>query len=141
MLSMNAPATLADAVAQATERYVAHNPASGARFAAATASMPGGNTRTSLFHDPFPLCMASGAGCRVIDVDGHRYIDFLGEFTAGLFGHSPEPLKQAIRDALDVGINLSSHNQLEGQLAELIRARFASMELLRFTNSGTEANL
>src|SRR5581483_4773428 len=42
---------------------------------------------------------------------------------------------------LEDGINLSSHNRLEGELAALIRARFASMELLRFTNSGTEANL
>ena len=103
--------------------------------------MPGGNTRTSLFHDPFPLCMTQGSGCRLVDADGHEYIDFLGEFTAGIFGHSPEPLKAAIRTALDSGINLSSHNQLEGELAALIRARFASMDLLRFTNSGTEANL
>jgi len=141
MQLLNRPATLDEAVAQARERYVARNPQSRARHEAAAASMPGGNTRTSLFHEPFPLCMASGSGCRLVDVDGHAYIDFLGEFTAGIFGHSPAPLQQAIRDALEDGINLSSHNALEGELAALIRGRFASMELLRFTNSGTEANL
>jgi len=141
MQLLNRPANLGEAVAQARARYLARNPQSRARHEAAAASMPGGNTRTSLFHEPFPLCMATGTGCRLVDVDGHEYIDFLGEFTAGLFGHSPEPLKQAIRAALDDGINLSSHNALEGELAALIRARFASMALLRFTNSGTEANL
>jgi glutamate-1-semialdehyde 2,1-aminomutase len=141
MKSTNRSAKLAEAVARATDRYVQRNPESRTRFAAAAVAMPGGNTRSSLFHDPFPLCMASGSGCRLRDVDGHEYIDFLGEFTAGIFGHSPEPLKAAIRAALDGGINLSSHNPLEGELAGLIRARFASMELLRFTNSGTEANL
>lgn len=140
-LSADRPAALADAVAQARDRYVERNPESRARFMVAAASMPGGNTRSSLFHDPFPLCMMSGSGCRLTDADGHEYIDFLGEFTAGIFGHSPQPLKDAIHAALDDGINLSSHNRLEGELAALIRARFASMELLRFTNSGTEANL
>ncbi|MGL1456382.1 aminotransferase class III-fold pyridoxal phosphate-dependent enzyme, partial [Vibrio parahaemolyticus] len=83
-------------------------------------AMPGGNTRTSLFHDPFPLCMVRGQGARLTDADGHEYIDFLGEFTAGIFGHSPAPLKQAIVAALDDGINLSGHNRLEAELAALI---------------------
>ncbi|SFI49510.1 glutamate-1-semialdehyde 2,1-aminomutase [Bosea sp. OK403] len=129
------------ALAEAREDYVRRNPESRARFMAAAESMPGGNTRTSLFYDPFPLCMLRGEGCRLTDADGHEYLDFLGEFTAGIFGHSPEVLKQAIRAALDDGINLSSHNAIEGKLAQRICARFPSMDLLRFTNSGTEANL
>ncbi|POR48623.1 aspartate aminotransferase family protein [Bosea psychrotolerans] len=129
------------ALVEAREDYVRRNPESRARFMAAAESMPGGNTRTSLFYDPFPLCMLRGEGCRLTDADGHEYLDFLGEFTAGIFGHSPEVLKQAIRSALDDGINLSSHNAIEGKLAERICARFPSMDLLRFTNSGTEANL
>jgi glutamate-1-semialdehyde 2,1-aminomutase len=68
-------------------------------------------------------------------------VDFLGEFTAGIYGHSPPLVKDAIRTALEEGLNLSAHNRGEGRLAELICARFASMQLVRFTNSGTEANL
>ncbi len=128
-------------LAAATDDYVARNPASRAQHDRAATAMPGGNTRTSLFHDPFPLCMVRGQGARLTDADGHEYIDFLGEFTAGIFGHSPAPLKQAIAAALDEGINLSGHNRLEAELAALICARFPSMDLLRFTNSGTEANL
>ncbi len=129
------------ALAAAAEDYVARNPASLAQHERAATALPGGNTRTSLFHDPFPLCMVRGQGARLTDADGHDYIDFLGEFTAGIFGHSPGPLKQAIAGALEHGINLSGHNRLEGELAALICARFPSMDLLRFTNSGTEANL
>lgn len=129
------------ALATAAEEYIARNPESRDQHARAAAVMPGGNTRTSLFHDPFPLCMVRGQGARLTDADGHEYVDFLGEFTAGIFGHSPPALKQAIAAALEDGINLSSHNRLEAELAALVCARFPSMDSLRFTNSGTEANL
>lgn len=132
---------LDQALAVAAADYLARNPESRAQHERAAAAMPGGNTRSSLFHDPFPLCMVRGEGARLTDADGHGYIDFLGEFTAGIFGHSPGPLKQAITAALEDGINLSSHNRLEAELAAAICARFPSMDALRFTNSGTEANL
>ncbi|MDT4926344.1 MAG: glutamate-semialdehyde -aminomutase, partial [Pseudonocardiales bacterium] len=43
--------------------------------------LPGGNTRTTLFFAPFPITMQGGAGCTLTDVDGHDYIDLLGEYT------------------------------------------------------------
>jgi glutamate-1-semialdehyde 2,1-aminomutase len=103
--------------------------------------MPGGNTRTILFFDPFPLCMVRGEGCYLFDADGHRYVDLLGEYTAGIFGHSNPVIRAAINDALNDGLSLSAHNPAEIRLANLIRDRYVSMELVRFTNSGTEANL
>ena len=48
---------------------------------------------------------------------------------------------RAIRGALDRGISYGGTNDLEHQLAELLCARFPALELVRFTNSGTEANL
>ena len=45
--------------------------------------MPGGNTRSAIHVDPFPLTMARGEGARLWDIDGHEYVDFLSEFTAG----------------------------------------------------------
>ena len=65
----------------------------------------------------------------------------LGEFTAGLYGHSHPVILDAVRGALDRGISYGGTNELEHQLAELLCARFPAMELVRFTNSGTEANL
>lgn len=133
--------TLDAALAEVRERYVAANPASLAAHVLAAAVMPGGNTRTVLFHTPFPLAMARGAGCRLWDADGHEYVDFLGEYTAGLYGHSNPVIRAALDGALDSGWNLGGHGVMEARLARLIVDRFPSIDLVRFTNSGTEANL
>ena len=80
--------SLAAALEEARERYVAANPKSRARHAAAKAVMPGGNTRSVLHYDPVPVAFVEGRGARLRDADGHDYVDFLGEDTAGLYGHS-----------------------------------------------------
>jgi len=146
MLAMNdhiasRSSALDDALAQATERYRARNPASERLLAEAADALPAGNTRSVLFHAPFPLAMTRGEGCHLWDADGHRMLDALGEFTAGLYGHSDPVIREAIIGALDHGLNLSSHTPREGLLAHEIQRRFPGMALLRFTNSGTEANL
>ena len=135
------PEALTAALADCEAAYRRRNPRSAELAAAAAEVMPGGNTRISLWFDPFPLYMVLGAGARLRDADGHDYVDFLGEFTSGIAGHSPEPLKRAIREALERGVNLSAHNELEAELAREIAARIPSMAQIRFTNSGTEANL
>lgn len=129
------------ALAEARESYAAQRPKSAAIHSTARTLMPGGNTRTVLFYTPFPTAMARGEGCRLWDVDGREYLDLLGEYTAGLFGHSERRILDAVKDALDRGINLAAVGEKEGQLASLIAGRFPSIELVRFTNSGTEANL
>ena len=133
--------TLDAALAAAVERYVARTPESRARFDVAQGSLAGGNTRSVLFYAPYPLTIARGRGSMLWDADGNEYNDFLGEYTAGLYGHSHPVIRAAIDRALDDGINLSGHNLLEGRLAELVLERMPSIERLRFTNSGTEANL
>lgn len=134
-------ASIADAVAAAAAGYAQRNPKSELQFQRATQVMPGGNTRSVLFYAPFPLAIARGEGCRLWDADGHEYLDFIAEFTAGIFGHSNPVIRRAIDRALDGGINLSGHNLLESDLAKLICDRFPSLDVVRFTNSGTEANL
>ena len=132
---------LIDTLEAARARYRERNPASERQLAQAATVMPGGNTRSVLFHAPFPLTMVRGEGARLWDADGHRYLDALGEFTAGLYGHSNAAIRQAIVDALADGVSLSSHNRREVALAAEIQRRFPSMALMRFTNSGTEASL
>ena len=133
--------TLDEALAASIERYVAAHPASARQLERAAEVLPGGNTRSVLFQQPFPLTMLRGEGCWLWDADGHRLLDALGEFTAGLYGHSPAPIQQAIVAALQGGLNLSSHTPREQALASELAQRFPSMPLMRFTNSGTEANL
>lgn len=134
-------AALDQALAAAIERYRARHPASARQLDIAAEVLPGGNTRSVLYQSPFPLVMVRGQGCRLWDADGHELLDALGEFTAGLYGHSAAPIREAIVAALDGGIGLSSHTLREVELAREIRQRFPAMQLLRFTNSGTEANL
>jgi glutamate-1-semialdehyde 2,1-aminomutase len=132
---------LASALAEAEAQYKARHPKSAARQAEAAQHMPGGNTRTVLYYSPFPLAWASGHSNRLTDVDGREYLDLLGEFSAGLYGHSNTVIQTAIKKAVDDGTVLGGPNQYEARLAAAIRARFPSIELVRFTNSGTEANL
>ena len=139
--SDTAASPLDAALAQAIALYRQRNPTSARLLAEASEVMPGGNTRSVLFYEPFPLAMARGEECYLWDADGHRYIDALGEFTAGLYGHSNAIIRQAIVDTLQDGLSLSSHTAREGALAREIQRRFPNLELLRFTNSGTEANL
>src|SRR5215831_10115846 len=129
------------ALAEAEELYRARNPRSLAQHREACEAMPGGNTRSAIHVDPFPLTMVRGEGARLWDLDGHVYVDFLSEFTAGIFGHSHPAIRRAIEQALEGGLNFGARNAAEAQFAAAICARFPSIELVRFTNSGTEANL
>ena len=139
--SLPANIDLKAALAEAEEHYRARNPKSLAQHRAACAALPGGNTRSAIHVDPFPLTMVRGEGARLWDLDGHEYVDFLSEFTAGIYGHSHPTILRAIASALEGGLNFGAHNATEAQFAAAICARFPSIELVRFTNSGTEANL
>ena len=75
-------------LAAAGARYAAANPESFRLHEERARFMPGGNTRTTIHQPPFPLTIVRGEGARLIDADRHEYLDFLGEYTAGLFGHS-----------------------------------------------------
>ena len=133
--------TLEDALGDAEARYAAANPKSHARHVDAGRHLPGGNTRSILFYPPFPVTMVGGKGARLFDLDGHAYLDFLGEYTAGLYGHSHPVIQAAVERALKGGVTLGAPNTYEAELAELICARFPSCEMVRFCNSGTESNL
>ncbi len=129
------------ALREAEEVYAARNPKSRAQYEAACAALPGGNTRSAIYAEPFPLTMVKGEGAHLWDADGHEYADFLSEFTAGLYGHSHPVIRKAIDAALDGGINFGAHGMAEAKFAAAICSRFPAIDLVRFTNSGTEANL
>lgn len=138
-------ATTSDARTQAVEqarvRYELARPRTKELHERATGFLPGGNTRTVLYHPPFPLRIDRGWDAVLADVDGHEYVDLLGEYSAGLYGHSHPVVIKAMTDALAEGISRGAHTRYEVDLAEAVCARFASVERVRFTNSGTEANL
>ena len=120
--------------------FTAKRPKTHAMHERAAAVMPGGNTRTVLFTVPFPLRVEKGEGATITDIDGHSYLDLLGEYSAGIYGHSHPRIIAAAKAALDNGLNFGAHHEGEVKLAEVVTKRF-NMDLVRFTNSGTEANM
>ena len=129
-----------DAVRLEVERYADRNPLSAARHERAAKSMPGGNTRSILHFEPFPLAFERGEDAHLWSLDGHRYVDFLGEFTAGLYGHSDQVILGALRTPSTAG-SASAAQRPRAAAGRAICARFPTIDLVRFTNSGTEANL
>ena len=131
-----------DALAKEHSSYTQLNPISLQAHESACQYQPGGNTRTVLHANPFPITFASGSGCTLTSLDGHTYTDFLGEYTAGIYGHNNATIRAAIDEALTRGWSLGGNNNYEKELAKLVCERFTpTMQLVRFTNSGTEANM
>ncbi|KAL2671590.1 hypothetical protein Neosp_014180 [[Neocosmospora] mangrovei] len=120
--------------------YCVRNKASQDRFSRALEHMPGGNTRSVLHYDPFPMALVSGRDCFVTSADGVEYVDFVSEFSAAFFGHSNPTIMEAIKQSMSQGMNLGGPGEAEIELARHIKSRFRSIEKLRFCNSGSEAN-
>src|SRR5260221_4408346 len=87
---------IAAALAEAQEEYRARNPKSLAQYAEACAALPGGNTRSAIFVEPFPLTMVRGHRSRLWDLDGDEYVDFLSEFNAGVYVQSHPLFRRAL---------------------------------------------
>lgn len=128
------------ALAEAKQTFATNRPQTKALHERASTVMPGGNTRTVLFTAPFPIRVEKAAGSTVTDIDGHSYLDLLGEYSAGIYGHSHPRILEAARAALETGLNYGAHHPGEVAFAETVTKRF-NLDLVRFTNSGTEANM
>ena len=130
------------ALVDAHEQYIASNPNSKKLHLESLDFLPGGNTRSILHVNPFPITFASGEGARLTSVDDHTYVDLLGEYSAGIFGHSNQIISDAIQAALKGGWNYGGQCKHEKALARKVVDRFraSGIEQVRFTNSGTEAN-
>ena len=137
----NSTYRLNHALEEAQKQYTSKNPNSRNAFETAKNSLPGANTRSVLFYSPFPVTLKRARGALIEDIDGHAYQDFLGEYTAGLYGHSHPKIMAAISDALKKGLTLGGPTSSEAQYASLICKRFPAIERMRFCNSGTEANI
>src|SRR4051812_45169316 len=127
-------------VANARRAFSDRNPESRRSFDEACKVLPGGHTRTILSHPPFPLTFVAGHGAVLVDADGHEYLDLLGDYTAGLFGHSERRVLDAVVDATSNLAAVGGIHPHESNLARLMCSRFG-LDRVRFTNSGTEANL
>jgi len=110
-----------------------------ALFERASRVMPCGNTRHSLFFTPHPLYCVSGQGCRIVDADGVERLDFINNFSSMIHGHGHPEIMAAVQAQASKVIAVGLPTESEVELAELLCARVASVEQVRFMNSGTEA--
>src|SRR4249919_3855862 len=123
------------------DEYLARTPRSRELFERATASLPGGSTRTTVYTAPYPPYVESGAGLQLRDVDGNVYRDFLGNYTSLILGHAHPAVVAAVEAQVRRGSAFGAPTETEVELAEEIRRRVPSVERLRFTSSGTEATM
>ena len=119
--------------------YRASSPRSAALHEAARRVMPGGDTRTVAFHAPYPLVITEGRGCRIHDADGRTYVDLLNNYTSLIHGHAHPAVVAAVAEHLPRGTAFPAPNEAQTRLAEIIVDRVASVDMVRFCNSGSEA--
>ncbi|MCC7104386.1 MAG: aspartate aminotransferase family protein [Chloroflexi bacterium] len=126
------------------QRWEARTGTSRELFERARSVLPDGVTspvRGLAAFTPYPVYMREGAGCRLVDVDGNVYIDVLMGFGPVILGHADPAVTQAMRDQAGRGLMYGSCTELEIEVASAICQMVPSVELVRFTNSGTESTL
>ncbi len=111
-------------------------------FAKASSLMPGGVNSPVRAYKAVgrdPVFIALGSGCRVTDLDGNEYIDYVGSYGPLILGHASEPIVAAVSKAARRGMTFGMPTELETQLAYAVIDAVPSIEVVRFVNSGTEA--
>ena len=123
------------------DRYIESTPKSKAAWEEAKQYLPGGDSRNSIFWSPYPIFVEKASGAHVVDADGKDRLDFIGTMTTLILGHAPAPVVDAVKEQLEQGVVYNAPNRHQVRLAKLLCERIPSFELVRFTNSGTEATL
>jgi len=103
--------------------------------------LPAGVSYRLRLLEPYPFYVDSARGSKVIDVDGNEYTDYWCNHFAAILGHSHPRVKDAIERQLDKGWDFGLVHELEIRHAELIKRHVPSAEMIRYSSSGTEANM
>ena len=121
--------------------YVSKTSKSKALYERAKKVLPAGVSYAIRYFEPYPFYTARAEGSKLFDVDGNEYVDFWLGHTALILGHSPPAVVEAVRKQLERGTHFGTSHELEVKLAEKVVEMVPSAEMVRFTNSGTEANM
>jgi len=124
-----------------SKEYVSKTSKSKALYERAKKVLPAGVSYGIRYFEPYPFYTAKAKGSKLYDVDGNEYIDFWLGHTALILGHSPPAVVEAVKRQLENGTHYGTSHELEIKLAEQVVKMVSSAEMVRFTNSGTEANM
>lgn len=108
-------------------------------YADAVKVLPGGVSRNTIFHKPYPHYVAGASGCRVTDIDGIERVDFANNMASLIHGHAYPPVVKAVTEQLKRGTAYTLGTEIEVRYAQYLTSRQASFDKIRFVNSGTEA--
>jgi len=106
--------------------------------------MPGGvNSPVRAFKsvDMDPIFMERGKGSKIYDIDGNEYIDYVLSWGPLILGHANEHVVEAIKKVAESGTSFGAPTLIENKLAELVKERVPSIEIIRMVSSGTEATM
>lgn len=121
--------------------YIGHTPGSGRAYQQALGLMPGGVTHDVRYMRPHPLYVEHAWAGRKRDLDGHEYVDYQGGHGALILGHAHPEVTARVAEQLGRGTHYGANHEQETRWAALICDMVPSAELVRFTNSGTEATM
>jgi glutamate-1-semialdehyde 2,1-aminomutase len=88
-----------------------------------------------------PRFIQRGDGCRVYDVDGNAYLDYVGSWGPLILGHAQPAVLRAAAEAMSLGTSFGAPTEREVELAELLCEALPGMEQVRLVSSGTEATM
>ena len=108
-------------------------------YTQASKIIPGGVSRNTVFHKPFPHYASHASGAYVTSIDGTKRIDFANNMAALIHGHAHPAIVEAVTEQLQRGTAYTMATEAEVRYAQLLTDRVPSFEKIRFTNSGTEA--
>src|SRR5690606_14732301 len=113
-------------------------------FQEAVKLMPGGvNSPVRAFKsvDMDPIFMERGNGSRIYDIDGNEYIDYVLSWGPLILGHANDKVVEAIKNVVENGTSFGAPTLIENKLANLVKERVPSIEIIRMVSSGTEATM
>ena len=126
---------------QEIDRFVRSTPVSQSKQAEAQKYLPGGSSRGTAFFDPYPHFIERGEGHYIYDADGNRLLDFMINATSLILGHAHPDVTAAIQEQAARGTAFTGPTDPQVRLAKILTERVPSLDLIRFTNSGTEGTM
>ena len=121
--------------------YREHTPKSAIRATEAHDVFPSGLVHDSRKLDPYAFYVDHAQGAHKWDIDGNDYIDYFGGHGALILGHNHPDVQRAVHAQLDRGTHFGACHELEIRWGQLVKQLVPCAERVRFTSSGTEANL
>ena len=120
------------------EEFIKKTPTSKQIYEEARNHLPGGIGGCAKFIKPHPIYLKSAHGSKAIDVDGNEYIDVLMGGGPLVLGHNPAPVLEAVKKQMEIACHTMFATELEIELAKKIKKHMPHLEMIRFTNSGSE---